>query len=90
MLAKAVSKGNAELELPAGMAKAPLSIAVNCQGKGILEVTVKPINLSFPLKCVESEVSSTFNQIALKRPRAEGAVYIEAPSSVRWAVAVGQ
>ncbi|MEU4093302.1 hypothetical protein [Streptomyces sp. NPDC026673] len=83
-------RGHRTLNLPGGAEKAPLSIAVNCEGRGTLKVTVEPIALSFPLECVDGEVSGTFNQIDLKRARPEGTVYVEAPSSVRWSMTIGE
>jgi hypothetical protein len=50
---------------------------------------VEPVGLSFPLECVDGEVSSTFNQLALKRARDHGTVSVTAPSQVRWALTVG-
>ncbi|MEU0184154.1 hypothetical protein ABZ312_23630 [Streptomyces sp. NPDC006207] len=82
--------GNRILNLPGGLSKAPLGIAVNCKGKGTLKVSVEPVALSFPLECVDGEVSSTYNEIQLKRPRAEGAVHVEAPSSVHWSMTIAQ
>ncbi|WP_240529641.1 hypothetical protein [Streptomyces mangrovisoli] len=45
--------------------------------------------MSFPLECVAGEVSSTYNQLTLKHPRTQGTVSVTAPSTVRWAVTVG-
>ncbi|QKW10689.1 hypothetical protein HUT18_06895 [Streptomyces sp. NA04227] len=63
---------------------------VNCEGKGTLKVEVKPVEVRFPLECVEGEVSSTMNQVVLKRERSDGWVSVTAPSSVRWALTVGK
>lgn len=84
------AQGNQELEIRGGIKAGPLSILVNCQGKGTLKVSVQPVGLSFPLDCVEGEVSSTLNTIDLKRARGYGTVNVTAPSRVRWAVTVGQ
>ncbi|WP_229919817.1 hypothetical protein [Streptomyces minutiscleroticus] len=72
------------------MATGPLSVLVNCQGKGTLTVAVKPVGLSFPLECVQDAVSSTYNELQLKRERPEGAVTVTANSDVRWSLTVGQ
>jgi hypothetical protein len=84
------AQGDRELEIRGGIKAGPLSILVNCQGKGTLKVSVQPLGLSFPLTCVDGEVSSTLNKIDLKRSRGYGTVNVTAPSRVRWAVTVGQ
>ncbi|MEW2087200.1 hypothetical protein [Streptomyces sp. NPDC005283] len=81
-------KGNAVLPLDDKIDAGALAIQVNCQGKGTLTVSVDPIGLSFPLECIDHEVSSTYNEINLKRARSEGSVRITAPSMVRWALTV--
>ncbi|MGW1430904.1 hypothetical protein ACWD6K_20090 [Streptomyces sp. NPDC002431] len=40
------------------------------------------------MDCVKGEVSSTYNEVHLKKARGEGAVRITAPAGVRWAVTV--
>ncbi|MFF8942551.1 hypothetical protein ACF1A5_09810 [Streptomyces sp. NPDC014864] len=91
VVAQAVNAtGNREVEIRGGIKAGPLSVLVNCQGKGTLTISVEPIGLSFPLECVDGEVSSTFNQLALKRARDHGTVNVTAPSQVRWALTVGQ
>ncbi|MYQ52535.1 hypothetical protein GTW41_15040 [Streptomyces sp. SID4941] len=67
-----------------------LAVQVNCQGEGTLHVTVKPVGLSFPLECVDEEVSSTYNEIRLKRARSEGSIQVTAPSTVLWALTAEQ
>ncbi|MFB7556131.1 hypothetical protein [Streptomyces brevispora] len=90
LLSVASRKGNAELPLTKEIGIGSLAIQVNCQGKGTLHVTIKPVELSFPLECVKKEVSSTYNEIQLKRARREGSVQVTAPSTVRWALTVEQ
>ncbi|MEU7039404.1 hypothetical protein ABZ958_38060 [Streptomyces sp. NPDC046237] len=63
---------------------------VACQGIGTINVSYTPAGLSFPLQCVDGEVSTTYNQIELKHERESASVYVQAPSSVRWAMSVGQ
>lgn len=90
VVAQAVNaSGNQEIDVKGGLKSGPLSIMVNCQGKGKITVAVKPVGLSFPLECVTGEVSSTFNQLSLKRARTQGTVSVTAPSTVRWAITVG-
>ncbi|MGW7431305.1 hypothetical protein ACWGIN_17315 [Streptomyces sp. NPDC054861] len=83
-------QGNGELPLKGGVRKGPLGIIVSCQGKGTVKVTYAPSGLSFPLNCVEGQVHTTYNQIELKHERKSASVNVQAPSSVRWAMSVGQ
>ncbi|MFF0227094.1 hypothetical protein [Streptomyces sp. NPDC004629] len=85
----ASAKGNRELEL-GHITTQPLSVLVNCQGQGTLTVEVRPMGLSFPLECAAGEVSSTYNELRLKKSRENGVVSVTAPSSVRWSLTVGQ
>ncbi|OKJ02790.1 hypothetical protein AMK18_10120 [Streptomyces sp. CB01249] len=72
------------------MGAGSVAIQVNCRGKGTVDVALKPVGLSFPLECVDGEVSSTYNEIQLKRARSEGSVQITAPSTVSWSLTVEQ
>lgn len=90
LLSTASRKGNAELPLTKAIGVGSVAIQVNCQGNGTLNVTLKPVGLSFPLKCIDGEVSSTYNEIQLKRTRSEGSIQITAPSTVSWALTVEQ
>ncbi|WP_256103049.1 hypothetical protein [Streptomyces sp. Ncost-T10-10d] len=90
LLSVTSKQGNAELPLTKEIGAGTLAIQVNCQGKGILNVNVDPVGLSFPLNCVNEEVSSTYNEIHLKRARSEGTVRVSAPSTVRWALTAEQ
>ena len=90
LLSIASRKGNAELPLAKAIGIGSVAIQVNCQGKGTLKVDLRPVGLSFPLECVDGEVSSTYNEIQLKRARSEGSVRITAPSTVSWALTVEQ
>ncbi|WP_248500463.1 hypothetical protein [Streptomyces sp. D2-8] len=84
------ARGNRAVPLDGGVRSGPVSIAVNCQGKGTLKVELKPVGLNFPLECVAGEVSSTYNQIALKKGRKDAVLQVTAGSGVRWALSVGQ
>ncbi|MEU8696433.1 hypothetical protein AB0C61_01915 [Streptomyces sp. NPDC048680] len=90
LLSVASRHGNAELPFEAGIGAEPLAVQVNCQGKGTLKVFIEPLAVSFPLECAAGEVSSTYNELALKRARAEGSVRVSAPSGIRWALTVEQ
>lgn len=84
-------RGSARLPLKGGVRPGPLSVMVTCQGGGTLRVTlVSSGDLSFPLKCGAGSSSSTYNEIHLKRRRATASVHVDAPSRIRWAIAVGQ
>ncbi|MFF7751287.1 hypothetical protein ACFZCP_18960 [Streptomyces sp. NPDC007971] len=84
------ASGNREMDIRGGLKSGALSVLVNCQGKGKLTVLVQPVGLSFPLECVDGEVSSTYNQLNLKHTRTYGPVSVTAPSNVRWALTAGQ
>lgn len=91
VVAQAVNAtGNREMDIRGGIKAGPMSVLVNCQGKGTLTISVQPVGLSFPLDCVDGEVSSTYNQLSLKRDRDQGTVSVTAPSRVRWALTVGR
>ncbi|MGW1606570.1 hypothetical protein [Streptomyces eurythermus] len=90
VVAQAVNaSGNRELEVEGGLKSGPLAVLVNCKGEGKLTVEVKPVGLSFPLKCVAGEVSSTYNQLDLKSTHEQGTVSVTAQASVHWAITVG-
>ncbi|MFI8187466.1 hypothetical protein ACIF8T_01420 [Streptomyces sp. NPDC085946] len=84
------ARGNRLVPLDGGVRSGPVSIAVNCRGQGTLTVELQPVGLSFPLECVAHEVSSTYNQIALKKAREDAVIRVTAGSGVRWALSVGQ
>ncbi|MFF9691264.1 hypothetical protein [Streptomyces sp. NPDC014623] len=90
LLSVASRHGNAELPLTREIGAGLLAVQVNCLGEGTLEVAIEPVGLTFPLECVEREVSSTYNEIRLKRARSEGSIRVTAPSSVSWALTAEQ
>lgn len=83
-------KGQQEVPIKGGLAAGTVAIAVNCQGMGVLKVTLLPVELTFPLNCSTGEVSSTYNEIHLKRSRPEASIKIETSSQVRWSMTAGQ
>ncbi|MEU6376554.1 hypothetical protein [Streptomyces sp. NPDC046909] len=83
-------RGSRAVEIKGGVRPGAVGIAVNCRGEGTLTVELHPVGLSFPLKCVAGEISSTYNQIDLKKAREEAWVQVTAGSGVRWALSVGQ
>jgi hypothetical protein len=81
--------GSQSMDLPGGLSSGTFGISVNCEGKGTLTVTLRPVNLSFPLGCIDGQVSSTYNEIALKRKHTYGTLDIHAAPSVRWSLSAG-
>ncbi|MEV6163919.1 hypothetical protein AB0L71_18630 [Streptomyces sp. NPDC052052] len=90
LLSVASRKGSAELPLDKEVGVGGLDIQVNCQGTGTLRVTVEAVGLSFPMECVDTEVSSISNEIKRKSARGKGSVRVTAPSTVRWSLTVSQ
>ncbi|MEU2795521.1 hypothetical protein ACFXOR_18295 [Streptomyces sp. NPDC059164] len=90
LLSAASQKGNAQLPLTEDIGAGRLAIQVNCQGQGKIQVSIDPTGISFPLDCVEREVSSTYNEVHLKREREKGTVRVTAPAGIRWALTVEQ
>jgi hypothetical protein len=84
------ARGSREMEVRGGIKPGTLSVLVNCQGKGTLTVSVEPVGLSFPLECVDGQVSSILNEFTSKRTSEHGTVSVTAPARVRWALTVGR
>lgn len=84
------TQGNRSLEFGKGEKGDALIIAVRCQGKGTLNVTVRPTAVSFPLECLDGEVSSIHNQVDIAGVEAKGTVSVEAPTTVRWSMTIGR
>ncbi|MFD3380477.1 MULTISPECIES: hypothetical protein [unclassified Streptomyces] len=96
------TRGGGTFEFGAGEKGDALIIAVRCQGKGEIEVSVKPVNVGFPLACVDGEASTTtgtgididigtsYNQVRVAGVEKKGTVSVLAPSSVRWSMTIGR
>ncbi|MFE7170071.1 hypothetical protein [Streptomyces sp. NPDC057616] len=82
--------GNASIEFSKGKKGDALIVAVRCQGEGTIKVAVQSVHVSFPLKCLASEVSTTYNQVGVSGVDHSGVVSVEAPSTVRWSLTVGR
>ncbi|MET9499682.1 hypothetical protein [Streptomyces sp. NPDC006552] len=67
-----------------------LIVAVRCQGRGTMKVAVKPVTTSFPLACLDGEVTTTYNQLALAGVQKEGTVSVTASAKVRWSMTIGR
>lgn len=90
LLSVASRHGNAEMPFKDDIGADSLAIQVNCQGRGTIKVFIEPVGIYFPLECVAGEVSSAYNELRLKRDRAEGSVRVSAPSGVQWALTLEQ
>ncbi|MFF4254973.1 hypothetical protein ACFY1L_27570 [Streptomyces sp. NPDC001663] len=82
--------GNASIEFGQAKKGDALIVAVRCQGKGTIKVAVQSVHVSFPLKCLANEVSTTYNQVAVSGVDRSGVVSVAAPSVVRWSLTVGR
>ncbi|MFF3452210.1 hypothetical protein ACFYXJ_34290 [Streptomyces sp. NPDC002667] len=84
--------GSEEMDVPGGIGPGSLSIAVNCEGRGTLKVSLDPTALSFPVTCTAGKVTSVLN--TLDRPHgaahAHATVTVTATSGVRWSLAVAR
>ncbi|WP_411081669.1 hypothetical protein [Streptomyces sp. cmx-18-6] len=84
------TRGNRILAFGEGRKGDALIVAASCRGEGTVDVTVKPVNVTFPLTCVEGEVTTTYNQLALRGAGGPGAVTVRASSAVRWSLTIGR
>jgi len=88
------TRGGGTFEFGEGEKGDALIIAVRCQGKGEIEVSVKPVNVGFPLECVEGGATTTtstaYNQVDVAGVEKKGTVSVLAPSSVRWSMTIGR
>lgn len=89
LVKKDTARGSQSMDLPGGLRSGTFGISVNCEGKGTLTVTLRPVNLSFPLGCINGQVSSTYNQIALKREHTSGTLEVQAGPAVHWSLSAG-
>ncbi|MFJ3642582.1 hypothetical protein ACIPRD_22860 [Streptomyces sp. NPDC090108] len=87
---RTATTGNAEVGFAKGRKGDALIVAVRCQGKGTVEVAVRPVHVAFPLKCLAGKVSTTYNQVAVSGADHDGTVSVEAPTTVRWSLTVGR
>ncbi|MEV7200605.1 hypothetical protein [Streptomyces griseoluteus] len=85
-----VTTGNAEIGFAGGEKGDALIVAVRCQGAGVVKVAVRPVRVSFPLKCLVGKASTIYNQIAVSGANRDGTVSVEAPSGVHWSLTVGR
>ena len=84
------TRGGGAFEFSEGKKGDALIVAVRCQGKGEIKVSVKPMNVGFPLECVAGEASTTYNQVGVAGVEKKGTVSVLAPSTVRWSMTIGR
>ncbi|MFD4712981.1 hypothetical protein ACFWN5_25360 [Streptomyces sp. NPDC058430] len=84
------TRGGRTLEYRRGQKGKDLIVAVRCQGKGEIKVSLNPVKVGFPLKCVDGEVTTTYNQVGVTGVEKKGTVSVQAPSTVRWSLTIGR
>ncbi|WP_371579344.1 hypothetical protein [Streptomyces sp. NBC_01314] len=67
-----------------------VTIAVECEGPGKVEVVLRPMNTSFPMTCLDGEVSGQYNQFTQEGADRAGVVSVTADPEVRWSLSVGR
>ncbi|MFD9037450.1 hypothetical protein ACFVZA_39355 [Streptomyces bottropensis] len=86
------TRGNASMEF--GKARQgdgdTMSVGVECEGKGRIEVTLRPLHTSFSMECREGEVTGEYNQLTQDAADRAGTVSVTAPSGVRWSLSIGR
>ncbi|MGI5196438.1 hypothetical protein ACQEVY_22785 [Streptomyces sp. CA-288835] len=82
--------GSHSFEFDKGKKGDALIVAVRCQGKGTIDVVVRPAEVSFTMDCLDDEVSTAYNQVGVSGVENEGTVSVEAPSTVRWSMTIGR
>ncbi|MER7180387.1 hypothetical protein ABT404_13065 [Streptomyces hyaluromycini] len=86
--------GGREMDIKGGVGSGILSVEVNCEGKGRLNVTVEPLGFAFPFDCVAGRVNTIDNETNMNggvaRPHTPGTVQVTASAGVRWAITVGR
>lgn len=84
------TSGNASIDFTKGKKNDALIVAVRCQGKGTIKVAVQSVHVTFPLKCLADQVSTTYNQVDISGVNRSGVVSVQAPSTVHWSLTVGR
>ncbi|MCW8100375.1 hypothetical protein [Streptomyces tauricus] len=85
-----VTRGGGSFEFSAGEKGDTLVIAVRCQREGKVKLSVQPVNVAFPLNCVDGEPNTTYNEVDVAGVEKKGTVSVLGPSSVRWSMTVGR
>ncbi|MGW0842614.1 hypothetical protein ACWD26_21115 [Streptomyces sp. NPDC002787] len=86
------TQGSASLEF--GEAKKgdgeALTVAVECEGKGRIEVVLRSVGASFPMECLDGEVTGIANVFAVEGAAGAGTVSVTSPSNVHWSLSIGR
>ncbi|QYX79346.1 hypothetical protein [Streptomyces akebiae] len=86
------TRDSAHLEFGAarkGEGKA-LTVAVSCEGKGTIEVVLRPTGASFPMECLDGEVTSINNEFDIDDSDRAGTVSVTAAPGVLWSLSMGR
>ena len=67
-----------------------VTVAVDCEGEGRIDVVLRPLAASFPLDCRDGEVTSVHNQFTLTGADRAGTVSVTAAPGVHWSLSVGR
>ncbi|WP_060884320.1 hypothetical protein [Streptomyces caniscabiei] len=86
------TRGSAHLEFRAARKGegGALSVTVSCEGKGTIEVVLRPMGSSFPMECLDDEVTSISNEFAVDDAERAGTVSVTATSGVQWSLSMGR
>ncbi|MFE7764806.1 hypothetical protein [Streptomyces sp. NPDC057438] len=86
------SRGSASLEF--GRARKgdgkTLTVGAQCEGKGEIDVSLRPLGASFSVTCGDGEVSGEYNEFSVEDAVRAGTVTVNASSTVRWSLSVGR
>ncbi|QFQ98186.1 hypothetical protein F9278_20480 [Streptomyces phaeolivaceus] len=67
-----------------------LSVAVSCEGEGTIEVALRPLAASFPMDCLDGEVTSINNEFTMDGTERAGTVSVTASTGVQWSLSIGR
>ncbi|MFC8194417.1 hypothetical protein ACFUTV_03395 [Streptomyces sp. NPDC057298] len=84
------TRGGGTFEFLEGRKGDALIVAVRCQGKGEIKVSVRPVKVGFPLECADGEASTIYNEVRVAGAEKKGTVSVHGPSSVRWSMTIGR
>ncbi|MBV1939166.1 hypothetical protein KUF83_21770 [Streptomyces sp. BV286] len=84
------TRGAGTFEFVEGRKGDALIVAVRCQGKGEIKLSVRPVKVDFALKCADGKASTTYNEVRVAGAEKKGTVSVHGPSSVRWSMTIGR
>ncbi|MDT6985331.1 hypothetical protein ACFSUJ_33335 [Streptomyces lusitanus] len=82
--------GSASFSFAKGAAGDALIVAVRCRGAGTMNVAVRTVSVSFPVRCLAGGTRTLFNQVGLSGAEEPGSVSVTAPSGVHWSMTIGR